>query len=489
MGQGGGVTPGAAGEEPAVAAVPVTAAGQAPERPPFARSAALTYGTNVAVATLSLVNVLITSRALGPEGRGHVAFLTTVGYLTAQLATIGVQEAIVNLAGRRPALSSTLAGNSLVLSLLFGGTAAAAVAVLFVTVPAAGGESAAWLKAVVLASVPMLLLQVFLDHIARAHYRFAASNLAWLLEPVVMVAVVAPLAAVGALTVEAAVLSWIGGQALATVVLALTVGRRAGGFGRPERSVAREMVTFGVRAHLGQAMLLGNYRLDAWILGSVAGARELGPYSVAVAWSEALFFLPTALSLVQRPDLVRAGQDEARREASAIFRLTVLLTLPLIVGMVALAPFLVVVVFGEGFGEAVSQLRVLAFAAPGIIALKLFGNALTAQRRPMRETAAIAVSFTTIVALDVALIPGFGGLGAAAASTVAYTAGGIAAAVIFLRTLSGRPSDLLPQRADVATVAEVVRRARRLLRTGRPAVSPAGHGGAGGDQAQAGADE
>lgn len=468
---------------------PAEANGRTPVRPPFARSATLTFGTNLAVASLSLVSVLITSRVLGPEGRGQIAFLTTVGYLTAQLSTLGVQEAIVNLAGRRPALSSTLAGNSLVLSLLFGGAAAAVVALLFTTVPAAGGDAATWLKALVLLSVPMLVLQVFLDFLAKAHYLFGASNLAWLLEPVIMVGVNGTLAIIGALTVEAAVLAWIGGQAVATLLLAGAIIRRAGGFSRPQRPLAREMVTFGAKAHLGQAMLLGNYRLDQWILGSVVGARELGAYSVAVAWSETLFFLPTALSAVQRPDLVRAEPGEARREVSEIFRLTLLVTVPLIAALVLLAPFLSVVVFGEGFRDAAPQLRILALGGPGIIALKLFGNALTAQRAPMLETAAIAISFAVIVALDVVLIPAQGGLGAAIASTVAYGAGGIAAVVIFLRTLSGRPSELVPRRGDLTTLGELLGRARRLVAVGRRTASTAGHDGARDAGAEPGADQ
>jgi O-antigen/teichoic acid export membrane protein len=438
-----------------------------PTRPPFSRSASLTYGSNVAVASLSLVSVLITSRALGPSGRGQIAFLTTVGYLTAQLSTVGIQQAVINIAGRRTTLSATLAGNSVVLSALFGGIAALAVAVLFAAVPAAGGDAAGWLKALVLASVPMLVLQVCLQFLAQAHYLFSASNAAWLLVPAVMVAVNGTLAALGALSVATAVGAWIGGQALATLVLATAIVRRVGRFGRPDRALAREMVAFGARAHLGRIMLVGNYRLDQWILGSIAGTRALGVYSVAVAWSEVLFFLPTALSAVQRPDLVRASPGEARRQASDVLRMALLITAPLIVGLVVLAPFLCTTVFGGGFRGAVPELRILALAAPGIVALKLLGNALTAQGAPMRETAAIGVAFAAIVALDALLIPAHAGVGAAVASTIAYTAGGVAAGIIFLGALGGRPGDLVPRRRDIGTLAEHVSRVRRRLASGR----------------------
>ena len=129
--------------------------------------------------------------------------------------------------------------------------------------------------------------------------------------------------------------------------------------------------------------------LDQWVLGGIAGSRELGLYCVAVAWVQALSFLPTALMLVQRPDLVRASSREAERQASIVFRGTLLITLVLAVGMAALAPFLCVTAFGESFRESVGMLRVLTVGAFGIVALKLLGDALTARRKPMLDTTAI----------------------------------------------------------------------------------------------------
>src|SRR5438128_849425 len=102
------------------------------------------------------------------------------------------------------------------------------------------------------------------------------ANLAYLLAPVVNVTVNGALAAAGVLTVGTAVGTWLGGQTLATLVMAWYVARRSAGFGRPDAGLARRSLAFGVKAHAGRAMLLGNYRLDQWILGAIAGARA-GP--------------------------------------------------------------------------------------------------------------------------------------------------------------------------------------------------------------------
>lgn len=66
-------------------------------------------------------------------------------------------------------------------------------------------------------------------------------------------------AATGHLSVATAVITWVTGQAVAAVILVAAAVRRFGGFGRSDMVLANETLRFGVRAHAGRIMLLGNY--------------------------------------------------------------------------------------------------------------------------------------------------------------------------------------------------------------------------------------
>lgn len=425
----------------------------APERdassPSVLVAALATYGTNVGVAVLSLANVLITARGLGPAGRGEIAFLTTVGFLTSQFATLGIQQANANLASKHPALTAALVANSAVLSLALGGVAAALVAALAVVVPSFADVTSGTLLALMLAAVPMLVLQAALQQLTIAHHQFRETNAAWLLVPGTTCAVNGILAVAGVLSVGAAAGAWVAGQALATIVLWRALALPGRGVRRPDAALGREMLIFGMKAQAGRVLLLGNYRLDQWILGPVSGARALGIYSVAVAWAEVLFFLPTALTMVLRRDLVRAAPEAAGRQAARVFRLSMLLTAALALALAAAAPLLCATVFGDAFAPAAGQVRILAVGAFGIVALKLLGTALTAQQRPLRETAAIAIAFVVVLGLDLLLIPAHAGTGAAIASAIGYTAGGIAVVAIFVRTLPSARGSLMPRPNDL----------------------------------------
>ncbi len=432
------------------------------KRSASAASVLTTFGTNIAVAALSFFSVLIVARSLGPTGRGQVAFLTTVAYLTSQISTMGVPQALVNRAAANPRESGALAGASLRFASILGGASAALVFVGMSAFTSLAAGTSVPLQVVALCSVPVLALSAHLQQLALAHYNFRTNNLISLVTPAVTVVVNGALAVAGKLTVGSALGAWVAGQTMATILFAWHTHRNLSGFDRPPKGMARELVSFGARAHPGAVMTLGNYRLDQGILGAIGGAKELGIYSVAVAWAEALFFLPTALMYVLRADLVRASHEGAGENASRTFRLTVIVTAVMGAVMIAVAPLLVTKVFGTRFSGAVPELRVLVLGTFGVIALKLFGTALTARGRPLRETLGVGVAFLLMVVLDLTLIPPYGGMGASIASSIAYSIGGLAVATIFMRSLSVHFSRLVPTVSDVRTLIDLSGRFIRL---------------------------
>jgi O-antigen/teichoic acid export membrane protein len=424
-----------------------------PARASFRSSAIMNYATTVGASVLSLGNVLVIARTLNATGRGQIAFLTTVAIITASLAALGFAPATATFAGRRPELTGSLATNAVLASVVTGAAAIAIVTGLVAIFPGMGGDVPHGLLWASLATVPVIIAGMSLQAALIAHYGFRAVNVASITTPVLTVAANGVMAAVGVLTVGLALAAWITGQVIATGIQAWYVWRRLGGFKHPDATLGREVLAFGVRAHAGRVLNQGNYRLDQWLMGSLAGSHALGIYSVAVAWTEGLFFLPTSLALTQVPDVTRATPEDAARQAAMVFRVATLITAVLGIGMVILAPFLATTVFGSQFAPATEQIRVLTFGAFGIVALKLLGSTLTAQRRPMLETAATACAFVVVVGLDVLLIPAHEGLGASVASLAGYSAGGVCVAALFSRTLGVRLRELVPRPREITALS------------------------------------
>ncbi len=426
-----------------------------------------TFGSSIAVAGLSFLNVIVTSRSLGPEGRGEVAFLFAIATLSANLALLGVGDATANLASAEKHRRSSLLTNCILFALVFGATAIAVTVLLIRLFPAVGGGLAPALLALALASIPIIVLDLYLRLLAQASYGFAWTNAAWIVATSVSLVANVALAVAGYLTVGTVLAAAIVGQAIGVAIVVWYLVRHDSGIGRADVALARRALGFGVKSHIGRVAQIGNYRLDHWILGAVAGQRELGLYSVAVAWAEALFYLPSSLEQAQRPDLMRAGRSEARIQATRVFRLALIVTSGLALLLIVFATPLIVWVFGKEFAPAVTDLRILAFGGLGMVGLRIFSGALIAQRFPWRASGALTIAFAITVSLDVLLIPSFGAGGASAARTAAYLVGGAVCAFIFARALGGSAGDYVLRGRDVVELKAMVRSAASRLPTRR----------------------
>ncbi len=414
-------------------------------------NAAQTYATSAGAAGLSLLNVLVVARQLGPSGRGDIAFLIAVATLTSHLAGFGIHEANANVGGTEPGLRPALATNSVVFALIFGALAGGAVMALTAVAPSVGGDvERVWLL-VALAAVPMLILKVYLQFLVQAEYGFGVTNLAWIVGPLTTAGTNSVLAAIGVLSVGSAIVVWVVGQVMGLIILLRYIHRHSG-FSKPDAALADRSARFGAKTHLGRFMTMGNYRVDQWFIGAMSGSRELGFYSIAVAWAELLFYIPGVLVLVQRPDLVRASAELAARLAAQFFRVALVIALVGSVVLVVAAPILCTLVFGQEFSNSIDDLRLLSLAGFGIVSLQLLGSALTAQRRPLLAAAPVAVAFLITIILDIVLIPRYGGAGAAIATSVAWTTGGVVAVMIFRRVLPTALTDFLPRPSDFSWV-------------------------------------
>lgn len=163
------------------------------------------------------------------------------------------------------------------------------------------------------------------------------------------------------------------------------------------------------------------FKMDTILLSLLQPASEVGIYNVAYKIMENLIFFPAMLVGLILPLLSRAYQHErARFEdiAHKTAKVFCVLVLPIVIGIVFLAPDIIRIVSGGGFEASASVLQILAFSLAGIFfghyfnMLILVGNA---QKKLMYLLLGIAI---TNITLNLFLIQVFSYRGAAVASAV-----------------------------------------------------------------------
>ena len=161
-------------------------------------------------------------------------------------------------------------------------------------------------------------------------------------------------------------------------------------------------------------------KIDFVILRELAGMAEVGIYSAAVRISELWIFVPMALATSLFPTVVRMRESvHAKRRMQQLYDLTALGALAVVLPTILLARPLIVLIFGREFAAAAPMLAVHIWTLFLISIGLMRNNWLVAENLGYAYMAAAIAGAVVNVALDLVLIPRYGGLGAAWASVAA----------------------------------------------------------------------
>jgi O-antigen/teichoic acid export membrane protein len=430
-----------------------------------ARGSALLFWSKVAGNAGFFVAVLILARALGPSGRGTIAFITVTALVAARLAGLGIGEATAVFVARRPEVRGALLTN--VVTFMFG-SALVAAAVACGALVALGDDRPAGVGAPELAILACATLVSALGEsgyfFLLGHDRIRALALitataSWVY-PLFLVAL---WSTVG-LTVLRAALAWTVAESIRALAY-LGQSIRGVRLARFDSGLIGEAVRFGSRAWVGSLARFLNFRTDQILMGFLASEAALGVYAVAVNASEVLLYLPAAMATALLPAAARADAGLRTEQALGAFRSAAVVTAVAALAAALVGPLVLPLVFGAPFEASVTPFVWLLPGALGFAATAVFSSALMAASSPGLSSVGPLVSLVLGVVLDVVLIPRFGAPGAAAAASAAFLAGGCAALVVFRRRnpFAWRLL-LLPRRSDL-TVFRALARPLRVARS------------------------
>lgn len=435
---------------------------------PSTRSAIVRNATaNFALPAAAVLTGPLLARALGVEDRGAVAAVLAGLTLVSFLAPLGMQEALVYSVGRGLVPVRRAARVSLETSLLFG-SAAAVVLALLAPLLLRDAPHFVWLLRAVALTVPFAVLISCLRGIAQAQHRFElTARERWLLG-LGRVALIVPLFLAGALTVESAV--WASALLPLAAMLALLPGlrTRAGeplSTDVPLPASRRLVLGYSSRTAPGTMLSVLSTRIDQILLAPIAGVSALGLYAVAVSLAE----IPLQGTNAVR-DVIFAtssSRDEPLLVARAV-RVVTLIALPVSLVAAGLTPFVLPLLFGADFEEAVPLAQILLLSLTPQVTGSLFIVGLLGIGRPgLRSWVQLATNAVQLVLLLV-LIHTHGELGAALAVLIARLVTTVTFAVTFARG-AGIPvhTCFVPRRSDLRDVAG----AAKVLRRGRSAAA------------------
>jgi len=171
-----------------------------------------------------------------------------------------------------------------------------------------------------------------------------------------------------------------------------------------------------------QAMGLLNYNFDAVLLGFLRGATVVGWYNAAYKLILAGVSFPIAYFAGLFPALSHryaANRDEFRELTRRTAGLWLAFVVPLVIEGTLFADHIIKLLYGAAYANSATPFRILLWSAALVVLRWVYMDSLRATGHQALDLRCAIVSATLNVGLNIALIPRFGMIGAASATTIA----------------------------------------------------------------------
>lgn len=392
---------------------------------------------------LGLVTGAVLARELGVDGFGDFGYLFAVLYMALSVADFGVSTILLREVARDPSQTEALVARGMGLKLVMAALAMAGVAVFSILSTAGDLRWSLLIFSIILPlqalSVPAVVLQAHVMIKRGVAIELANRGTGFVL---MMAAVFAGLGLIG--VTVALVLGELAGL---LVVLRLT---RVHVRTRPRFDLVAWRHMLAASASLGVIGLLTVLvnRLDFLMLKEFADSSAVGLYNAAYRLPNLLERLPLLAMATVFPLMSRLA-DSDPRELRRVYRWSVwrglMMAVPIVAIVSAVAPIVVRLWFGSEYDGAVLPLRLLIWSTGCMYVSVIAGNTLVSLGRVKRSLHAWLAGATLNVGLNWWWIPTYGAAGAAAATSLSFALAMVISLVFVQHDLeqacANRPTD------------------------------------------------
>jgi len=427
----------------------------------------LTFCRQFLTGLIQLALVLIVTHLLGAEGAGGYAVALLLPTFMGQLFNLGLGTASIFFvaSGQFSLEVAWAATRNAILGMTVFGIVFGASLLSTVSDQLFPGISISVLS-IGLAIYPSLLIVTIISSFLQAVQDFRAFNITVLVQPFSSFIGVLSVWSIGSVSLVSVILIVSAAHFLSMVVAIFILNKKVDIFVRSDgkKAYMRKAVIYGYKSYLSNILSFLSYRLDLFLLNILIGPSAVGVYSIAVRLVEQLWMISQAVSIVIFPRLSAMNDDEELRAKFTAFmsRIVLWTTLVSAVLLAVLSRPLIALLFGLEFMAAYYALLVLL---PGVVLFscaRVLANDLAARGRVGINLALAGLVITVNAIANILLIPFYGIVGAAMATSLSYIINLLVRLVLqnFSAEVSLREF-LLPMPEDFAKVKKLLIRRTR----------------------------
>jgi O-antigen/teichoic acid export membrane protein len=376
------------------------------------------------------------ARYLGPAGNGSIQYAKALLSFMAIGVTLGLHLIVIRELVNRPKEKQAILGSAFCIEFVGAIVVYAAIGVfsLFTSKP---GSEDFWVVLLICAALlflPFEVLDYYFESNIQSHYsamRRIIAVLAVSAYNIVLLILRAPLLAFAVSTFAEAAISGI--------LILVFYQKKYGDLlsWRPSWPQVKHLLGQTWIMFLSGIAITINLKVDQLLLRWMIGKTEIGIYAVAALLSEAWYFVAAAVVLSLNPLLIRLKKNNPERygfRLQQVYDFLFLLALCIAIVLNLIAGPVIRLLYGEAYIGAAQILSVHIWAGLFVFMRELFGKWLIIEGLQLYAFLTNCVGAIVNIIMNLLLIPGLGGMGAAIATLISYASSGFLSLLFFPKT-------------------------------------------------------
>ncbi len=412
----------------------------------FTKNTLITFLTQGVIFVLGIGTSVIIARVLKPEGRGIYIIAILLPTILTTFTYFGISQATVFFIGKNKYSLKEILGNNIIYTILI---SVFTILIGFIIVSFFSSKLFPNIPKnylfFSLAIIPFFLFFSNTLNILLGLQKFKRYNFILFLRPFIFLVLIAIFLLGFHFQITAVIIIQVFSLFVASVVLLFMAKREAGGISfKFNKDYLKDSFFYGIKTHLESIFRFLNSQIALPAINVFLNPIMVGLYSLSVGLSEKIWLISDAVGTVLFPKISSETNLKKTKEFTPIVFRNILFVITLLaIFLFLVSRWLIVFLYSPDFWESVHPFKILLIGTVAISGWEVLKNDLKGRGRPILNTYITgAASILNIVLLFI-LLPRFGIIGTAWATSISYIVGLIVVLIIYCRISGNRIIDMV----------------------------------------------
>jgi len=412
----------------------------------FAVDTAITFLSRIIQLIMGIGISVIIARVLGPQGNGIYTLAILFPTLIVNFANFGIGEASVFFLGKQKYSEREIYGNNIFFSIIF--SAAGLILAFLIIVlfkQTLFSEVSSIYLYLGLLLIPAMFFMRFGTYFLLGLQKIKQYNLISILRAFIFLILLLVLLLTLRFDVKAAIATNIVSWLLAAILLLCLIRQIIGSFQVFRiKSYFKNALQYGFKVYLGSTVGWLHYHVDIFLINILSNPLAVGFYSVAVIIIEKLWMISQAAGVVLFPHVSsEANEDKLRKFTPLVCRNILVITCIAAIILFFLSRVLIVTFYSMKFVNSIVPFQILLIGAVTMSGWRILAVDIYGRGRPELNIYISSMCLLLNVLLNLFLIPKYGIVGAAWATSCSYTLAFVLITIVYHKLFDVEITDMI----------------------------------------------